>query len=74
MSKEFLDIQANIECRFPLKRVLDMIITYNKVRVKKKISDTDGRVLILEAEDENFVFINLYNLNKLKLLENYFHI
>ena len=51
-----------------------MIITYNKVRVKKKISDTDGRVLILEAEDENFVFINLYNLNKLKLLENCFHI
>ena len=57
-SKEFLDIQATIECTFPLKRVLDMIITYNKVRVKKKISDTEGRVLILDVEGGNFVFIN----------------
>ena len=28
-SKEFLDIQATIECGFTLKRVRDMIITYN---------------------------------------------
>ena len=28
-SKEFLDIQANIECRFTLKRVRDMIRTYS---------------------------------------------
>ena len=27
-SKEFLDIQASIECRFTLKLVRDMIITY----------------------------------------------
>ena len=27
-SKEFLDIQATIECRFTLKYVRDMIITY----------------------------------------------
>ena len=26
---EFLDIQATIECGFTLKRVRDMIITYN---------------------------------------------
>ena len=28
-SKEFLDIQATIECGFTLKRVRDMIKTYN---------------------------------------------
>ena len=28
-SKEFLDIQANIECGFTLKRVRDMIRTYS---------------------------------------------
>ena len=28
-SKEFLDIQATIECGFTLKRVRDMIITYS---------------------------------------------
>ena len=30
-SKEFLDIQANIECRFTLKRVHDMIRTYSQL-------------------------------------------
>ena len=30
-SKEFLDIQATIECGFTLKRVRDMIKTYNEV-------------------------------------------
>ena len=31
--KEFLDIQASIECRFTLNRVHDLIITYSQ-RVK----------------------------------------
>ena len=30
MSKEFLDIQANIECGLTLKRVHDMINTYSQ--------------------------------------------
>ena len=30
-SKTFLDIQAIIECRFTLKRVRDMIITYSQL-------------------------------------------
>ena len=30
MSKEFLDIQANIECGFTLERVRDMIRTYSQ--------------------------------------------
>ena len=33
-SKEFLDIQATIECRFSLKCVRDMIITYEFVVFK----------------------------------------
>ena len=31
LSKEFVDIQANIECGFSLKRVRDMIRTYNQI-------------------------------------------
>ena len=30
LSKEFLDIQATIECRFTLKRIRDMIIIYSE--------------------------------------------
>ena len=29
LSKDFLDILANIECKFTLKRIRDMIITYS---------------------------------------------
>ena len=32
LAKELLDIQATIQCRFTLKRVRDMIITYNQRR------------------------------------------
>ena len=38
MSKEFLDIQANIECRFTLKRVHDMIRTYSQMYRTDKYS------------------------------------
>ena len=34
-SKEFLDIQATIECRFSLKRARDLIRTDGKEVVKK---------------------------------------
>ena len=34
--KEFLDIQAPIECGFTLKRVRDMIITYSKMHRTSK--------------------------------------
>ena len=36
-SKEFLDIQATIECRFTLKRVRDMIRTYSQLLVHLNI-------------------------------------
>ena len=36
-SKEFLDIQATIECGFTLKRVRDMIITYSQNNFNKDL-------------------------------------
>ena len=38
LSKELLDIQATIECRFTLKRVRDMIITYSQIHRTDKYS------------------------------------
>ena len=44
-SKEFLDIQATVECGFTLKLVRDMIKTYN---VNPSVSATrNGRTMIL---------------------------
>ena len=37
-SKEFLDIQATIECRFTLERVRDMIRTYSQMHRTEKYS------------------------------------
>ena len=37
-SKEFLDIQATIECGFTLKRVRDMIKTYSQIHRTDKYS------------------------------------
>ena len=37
-SKEFLDIQATVECRFTLKRVRDMTITYSQMHRTDKYS------------------------------------
>ena len=38
LSKEFLDIQATIECGFTLKRVRDMIRTYSQMHCRDKFS------------------------------------
>ena len=38
LSKEFPDIQATIECRFTLKRVRDMIVTYSQMQRTDKYS------------------------------------
>ena len=38
-SKEFLDIQANIECGFTLKRVRDMTRTYSQMHRTDKYSE-----------------------------------
>ena len=37
-SKEFLDIQATIECGFTLKRIRDMIKTYSQMHRTDKYS------------------------------------
>ena len=39
-SKEFLAIQATIDCRFTLKLVRDMIITYNEIIKSYYSNDT----------------------------------
>ena len=36
-SEEYLDIQANVESRFTLKRVHDMIITYSQYLLSLKV-------------------------------------
>ena len=36
LRKELLDIQANIECEFTLKRVCDMTKTYSQTHRKNK--------------------------------------
>ena len=38
LSKEFLDIQANMECGFTLKRVRDMTRTYSRMHRTDKYS------------------------------------
>ena len=37
-NKEFLDIQATVECRFTLKRIRDMVITYSQMYRTVKFS------------------------------------
>ena len=45
--------------------VLICLIGSEKVFIRNKLSDNDGRILILDADidDENFILINLYNPN-----------
>ena len=40
-SKDFLDIQASIECRFTLKLIRDMIITYSLIFLMKPFFQRD---------------------------------
>ena len=50
-SKKFFDIQATIECGFPLKRVRDMTRTYSQINtnvVKLGICLVNGKELQLE--------------------------
>ena len=45
--------------------VLICFIGSKKIFIRNKLSDNDGRILILDADidDENFILINLYNPN-----------
>ena len=40
--KDFLDIQATVECRFTLKRVRDIIITYSQMHHTDKYSQNSS--------------------------------
>ena len=43
----------------------DLLIGCKKLFIRNKLSDSDGRILILDADidDQNFILINLYNPN-----------
>ena len=47
-SKEFLDIQATVECGFTLKRVRDMTRTYSQ---KTCYMNTDSFLVYIETDD-----------------------
>ena len=62
-SKEFLDIQATIECGFTLKRVRDMIRRYSQMHCTDKYSEhssiiwsvwRNGWVLVYELSGSGF--------------------
>ena len=42
--KEFLDIQANIECVFTMKRVHDMTRTYSQMQLADKYSEHSSMI------------------------------
>ena len=54
-SKEFLDIQATIECGFTLKRVRDMIKTYSQMHRTDKYSQHSS--IIWPAWLNGWVFV-----------------
>ena len=44
-SKEFLDIQATVECRFTLKHISDMTITYSQMHHTDKYSQHSSDIV-----------------------------
>ena len=73
-SKEFLDIQATVECGFTLKLVRDMIKTYNQLianGLEKYMSFTMGKNIIFI---DSLLFMNssldklVKNVNDFKYL------
>ena len=50
-SKEFLDIQATVECGFTLKLVRDMIKTYNQSKTK-----VEDRKLDIKHAEQKLLF------------------
>ena len=62
-SKEFLDIQATIECGFTLKRVRDMIITYSKPICNVNnfyfiVQDLYGTIEKIDGSKERYLVID----------------
>ena len=46
LSKKFLNIQATIECKFTLKRIRGMIITFSKMHRGKYSAESDDNNLL----------------------------
>ena len=55
-SKDFLDIQALIECWFNLKQVRDMIKTYSQVHGKDKYSQHSSNIWPVSLNGWVFVY------------------
>ena len=66
-SKEFLNIQATIECRFSLKRARDLIRTDGKVVKKTKFNTLNTNVNNLEKILDTFTLIQAYQYNTNKI-------
>ena len=54
-SKEFLEIQATIECRITLKRVRDMIITYSPGEMLQTIQTNEWSKVFNTVEGCYFI-------------------
>ena len=57
LTKELLDIQAIVECRFTLKRIHDMIITYSQMDRTDKYQQ---RSLIINASLAKLLSVHLW--------------
>ena len=55
-SKEFLDIQATIECGFTLKRVRDMTRTYSQMHCTDKYSEHSSIIWLVWPNGWVFVY------------------
>ena len=66
-SKEFLDIQATVECGFTLKLVRDMIKSYNQ-----DYSELHYRFQILENRNRNTVKDNKIENNVTVVVDRWF--
>ena len=59
LSKEFIEIQATIECRFTLKRVRDMIVTCNQMNCILSLT------FLSEKPIYNLKYKEIINISKL---------
>ena len=76
LSKEFLDIQAAIECRFTLKRFGDMITTYSQgiliSGIQKLINQCNSRPVHRNVfQISNNLEKNVGNLQRAELAQSY---
>ena len=69
MGRELLDIQAAIECRFTLKRVRDMIITYSyySLLLRKGVANQKPEISVSNLER----FYNFFKVNESGVLRLY---